>query len=169
MLIGPYWPTPPKRYSNFRTEAATHSPRRSRQSNKCYATCAQFADATLSFLHEKVPRNWVDLCDSVTDNFRVIKYTSETPFIVPVTGIRRVSSERKRVPATAARPSRVRVLATHCPPQTPRRLAAARPALVHDFEREVVGVNQMGRTSIALHRPTFTAINQAAAKCRLCL
>ena len=41
--------------------------------NKCYATCAQFADATLGFLREKVPRNWADLCDSVTDNFRVIK------------------------------------------------------------------------------------------------
>jgi transposase len=40
--------------------------------NKCYATCAQFADATLSFLRETVPRNWADLCDSVTDNFRVI-------------------------------------------------------------------------------------------------
>jgi transposase len=40
--------------------------------NKCYATCAQFADATLSFLRDKVPRNWADLCDSVTDNFRVI-------------------------------------------------------------------------------------------------
>ena len=40
--------------------------------NKCYATCAQFADATLAFLREKVPRNWADLCDSVTDNFRVI-------------------------------------------------------------------------------------------------
>jgi len=40
--------------------------------NKCYATCAQFADATLGFLRETVPRNWVDLCDSVTDNFRVI-------------------------------------------------------------------------------------------------
>jgi transposase len=40
--------------------------------NKCYATCAQFADATLSFLREIVPRNWPDLCDSVTDNFRVI-------------------------------------------------------------------------------------------------
>jgi hypothetical protein len=24
------------------------------------------------FLREKVPRNWADLCDSVTDNFRVI-------------------------------------------------------------------------------------------------
>jgi hypothetical protein len=40
--------------------------------NKRYATCAQFADATLSFLREKVPRNWADLCDSVSDNFRVI-------------------------------------------------------------------------------------------------
>jgi transposase len=40
--------------------------------NKCYTTCAQFADATLGFLREKVPRNWPDLCDSVTDNFRVI-------------------------------------------------------------------------------------------------
>jgi transposase len=40
--------------------------------NKCYATCAQFADATLGFLRENVPRNWAELCDSVTDNFRVI-------------------------------------------------------------------------------------------------
>jgi hypothetical protein len=40
--------------------------------NKCYVTCAQFADATLGFLREQVPRNWVHLCDSVTDNFRVI-------------------------------------------------------------------------------------------------
>jgi len=40
--------------------------------NKCYATCSQFADATLGFLREKVPRNWASLCDSVTDNFRVI-------------------------------------------------------------------------------------------------
>jgi hypothetical protein len=40
--------------------------------NKCYATCAQFADATLWFLRETVPRNWADLCDSVTDNFRII-------------------------------------------------------------------------------------------------
>ena len=35
--------------------------------DKCYATCAQFADATLSFLREKVPGNWADLCDLVTD------------------------------------------------------------------------------------------------------
>ena len=40
--------------------------------NKCYPTCAQFADATLGFLRETVPRNWADLCDSVTDNFRII-------------------------------------------------------------------------------------------------
>ena len=40
--------------------------------NKCYATCAQFADAALGFLRKEVPRNWAHLCDSVTDNFRVI-------------------------------------------------------------------------------------------------
>ena len=40
--------------------------------NKCYETCAQFADATLDFLREKVPRNWANFRDSVTDNFRVI-------------------------------------------------------------------------------------------------
>jgi transposase len=40
--------------------------------NKTYATCAQFADAALDFLRDKVPRNWADFCDSVTDNFRVI-------------------------------------------------------------------------------------------------
>ena len=32
--------------------------------NKCYATCTQFADATLGFLRETVPRNWANLCDS---------------------------------------------------------------------------------------------------------
>ena len=40
--------------------------------NKCYGTCAQFADATLDFLRETIPRNWADFRDSVTDNFRVI-------------------------------------------------------------------------------------------------
>ena len=34
--------------------------------NKCYATCSQFADATLGFLRETVPRNWANLCDSVS-------------------------------------------------------------------------------------------------------
>jgi transposase len=29
--------------------------------NKCYATCAQFAEATLELLHGMVPRNWGDL------------------------------------------------------------------------------------------------------------
>ena len=41
--------------------------------NKCHATCAQFADATLGFLREKVPQEWGNFCDTVTDNFRVIK------------------------------------------------------------------------------------------------
>ncbi|NBQ40288.1 MAG: IS630 family transposase [Alphaproteobacteria bacterium] len=40
--------------------------------NKSYATCAQFADATLGFLRERVPRNWPRFRDSVTDNFRII-------------------------------------------------------------------------------------------------
>lgn len=40
--------------------------------NKCYATCGQFADATLNFLRHKVPKNWRSFRDSVTDNFRVI-------------------------------------------------------------------------------------------------
>ena len=41
--------------------------------NKAYATCAQFADATLGFLRENIPRNWAAFRDSVTDNFRIIK------------------------------------------------------------------------------------------------
>ena len=40
--------------------------------NKCYATRAQFADATLGFLREKVPRNRVSFRDAVADNFRVV-------------------------------------------------------------------------------------------------
>ncbi len=40
--------------------------------NKTYATCGEFANATLRFLQEKVPRNWSRLRDSVTDNLRVI-------------------------------------------------------------------------------------------------
>jgi hypothetical protein len=38
----------------------------------CYATCGQFADATLDFLRDKVAKNWASFRDSVTDNFRVI-------------------------------------------------------------------------------------------------
>ena len=41
--------------------------------NRTYATCAQFADEALGFLRETVPRNWANFCDSVTDNFRVIR------------------------------------------------------------------------------------------------
>jgi transposase len=40
--------------------------------NKCYATCGQFAGATLGFLRDKDPKNWRRFWDSVTDNFRVI-------------------------------------------------------------------------------------------------
>jgi len=40
--------------------------------NKCYATSREFAGAVLTFLREKVPQNWTDLRDTVTDNFRVI-------------------------------------------------------------------------------------------------
>ena len=40
--------------------------------NKCYTTCTEFADTTLSFLREKVPRNWANFRASVSANFRVI-------------------------------------------------------------------------------------------------
>lgn len=40
--------------------------------NKCYATYREFAETTLEFLREKVPKNWPDFRDSATDNFRVI-------------------------------------------------------------------------------------------------
>ena len=33
---------------------------------------SEFADATLDFLRDKVPKNWASFRDSVTDNFRVI-------------------------------------------------------------------------------------------------
>ena len=40
--------------------------------NKCYATSREFAAEVLTFLREKVPQNWLELCDSIADNFRVI-------------------------------------------------------------------------------------------------
>ena len=40
--------------------------------NKCYATYNAFCNARLGFLREKVPKSWSDLCDNVSDNFRVI-------------------------------------------------------------------------------------------------
>jgi hypothetical protein len=40
--------------------------------NRCYATYNDFCRSALKFLREEVPKNWTILCDSVTDNFRVI-------------------------------------------------------------------------------------------------
>ena len=40
--------------------------------NKTYGTCKEFAEATLDFLRDKVPRNWTKYRSTVTDNFRVI-------------------------------------------------------------------------------------------------
>jgi hypothetical protein len=40
--------------------------------NRWYAAFNEFCDAMLGFLKEDVPRNWGDLCDDVSDNFRVI-------------------------------------------------------------------------------------------------
>ena len=40
--------------------------------NRCYATYNDFCRAVLHFLREEVPKNWAILCDSVTDNFRII-------------------------------------------------------------------------------------------------
>lgn len=65
-FIPPYCPhlNPIERLWSVMHKHVTH--------NRRYATCVQFADATLGFLREKVPRNWADQCDSVTDNFHVI-------------------------------------------------------------------------------------------------
>lgn len=40
--------------------------------NKSYLTCREFADTMLRFLRETIPKNWMEFCDAVTDNFRVI-------------------------------------------------------------------------------------------------
>ena len=40
--------------------------------NKCYATFKDFSIAMLTFLRDRVPRNWRTYCDEVTDNFRII-------------------------------------------------------------------------------------------------
>lgn len=40
--------------------------------NRCYPAFADFCNATLAFLREQVPKDWAQLCDSVSDNFRVI-------------------------------------------------------------------------------------------------
>jgi hypothetical protein len=67
---GPIGPTAALRLSDHDARRVMH---RNVTHNKCYATVAQFADATLGFLRENVPRNWASLCDSVTDNFCVIR------------------------------------------------------------------------------------------------
>jgi transposase len=40
--------------------------------NRCYSTYRQFCQVTLNFVRDVVPQDWRTLCDSVTDNFRVI-------------------------------------------------------------------------------------------------
>jgi len=40
--------------------------------NRCHATYNAFAQAVLGFLREDVPKKWHTLCDSVSDNFRII-------------------------------------------------------------------------------------------------
>lgn len=40
--------------------------------NRCHATFNSFCTAMLGFVRHEVPRNWRTLCDSVSDNFRVI-------------------------------------------------------------------------------------------------
>ena len=40
--------------------------------NKTYGACKEFAEATLNFLRDNVPRNWAKYRSTVTDNFRVI-------------------------------------------------------------------------------------------------
>jgi len=40
--------------------------------NKCYPNYRDFDEATLQFLRDKVPKNWPEVRDSVTDNFRIV-------------------------------------------------------------------------------------------------
>src|SRR5918993_1862217 len=40
--------------------------------NRCHATYNGFCEAVLGFLRRDVPSRWSTLCDSVTDNFRII-------------------------------------------------------------------------------------------------
>jgi hypothetical protein len=57
-------------FFEFRAADARSAPRD--RHNKCFARCGQFADATLDFLRDKVPKNRGSLRDSVAANFRVI-------------------------------------------------------------------------------------------------
>jgi transposase len=40
--------------------------------NRCHDTCGQFAEATLHFLRDEVPRRWAEFRSYISDNFRVI-------------------------------------------------------------------------------------------------
>jgi len=40
--------------------------------NRTYTTFRDFAANVMTFLTQQVPRNWTALCDSVSDNFRII-------------------------------------------------------------------------------------------------
>jgi len=65
-FIPPYCPhlNPIERLWGLMHKHVTH--------NRCYTTFSGFCDAMLGFLKQDVPRDWGDLCDSVSDNFRVI-------------------------------------------------------------------------------------------------
>ena len=52
--------------------------------NRCYATLAQFADATLGFLRENVPQNWPTMYDSMyTIQFKLRKIGALTRVTPP--------------------------------------------------------------------------------------
>jgi transposase len=40
--------------------------------NRCHATYKDFADATLGFLRQDIPKRWREFTSTVTDNFRII-------------------------------------------------------------------------------------------------
>jgi transposase len=40
--------------------------------NKCYGRFRDFSTAMLTFVRDRVPRNWSIYCDQITDNFRII-------------------------------------------------------------------------------------------------
>ena len=55
--------------------------------NKCYAGFKDFTRVVLTFLREKVPRNWHVYCDQVTDNFRVCSATIRMEAVLPHLGM----------------------------------------------------------------------------------
>jgi transposase len=65
-FLPPYYPhlNPIERLWAVKRQYLTH--------NKFYQTCNDFAEATLGFLRDEVPRSWDEFCDQVTDNFQII-------------------------------------------------------------------------------------------------